>query len=76
MCHIKAYKVYQTFCNTLYLSNYPGNTSPGPVVVPGDVHLVGPQLRHLHVHGAGVGVADLRDYLYISTLYLHYIYII
>ena len=40
---------------------------PGPVVVPGDVHLVGPQLRHLHVHGAGVGVADLQDYYVIST---------
>ena len=42
-------------------------------MVPGDVHLVGPQLRHLHVHGAGVGVADLGDYHVISTLYLHYL---
>ena len=40
---------------------------PGPVVVPGDVHLVGPQLRHLHVHGAGVGVADLQDYYVIKV---------
>ena len=49
----------------LGISNIP--LPPGPVVVPGDVHLVGPQLRHLHVHGAGVGVADLQDYYVIST---------